>query len=274
MKSYSHTIVLALLLLSSAICHPSSAYADGPSSVFVQELTWMEVQTRLQSGTTTVIVPTGGTEQQGPQLVTGKHNSVVRYAAGEIARRLGNALVAPVIPYAPSGRIDPPEGHMLFPGTISITPRSYSLMLADIARSLKQHGFRTICLIGDSLASQSSQAQVAQALSQEWESEGVKVLNVTDFYAKNGHDEWSDASAAKVSNPAAHGGYIDTSEMMSVDSGGVRLSQLAKHTEKDYKTTGAAGDSSQANATSGKRYVSLKIEAAVKQIQNAVSYAH
>ena len=269
----AYRLSLIVLLLLSLIAYCSSAFAEGSTSVYMQDLTWIEIKNRLQSGTTTVIVPTGGTEEEGPHMVTGKHNSVARYAAGEIAKRLGGALVAPVIPYAPSGRISPPEGHMQFEGTISITPRTYSMMLADTARSLKEHGFHTICFIGDSLASQAMQAQVAQVLSDEWASENVRVVNVSSYFYKNGQDEWNDNSGLKIRTPAAHAGHIDTSEMMAVDESGVRATLLGTRTEKDYKTTGAMGDSSLASADYGRRYLSLKIEAAVKQIQNASNHA-
>jgi hypothetical protein len=66
-------------------------------SVLLEELTWIEVRDAVAAGKTTVVVPTGGTEQNGPHMVLGKHNYLVGYKAGEIAGRLGNALVAPVI---------------------------------------------------------------------------------------------------------------------------------------------------------------------------------
>ena len=71
----------------------------------------------IAAGKTTVIVPTGGTEQNGPHIVLGKHNYLVKYKAGEIAKQLGNALVAPVMAYVPEGEITPPTGHMRFAGT-------------------------------------------------------------------------------------------------------------------------------------------------------------
>src|SRR5262245_60580439 len=67
---------------------------DGVDSVFVEELTWMEVRDAMRAGKTTVVVPTGGVEQNGPYLATGKHNYVLRATTEAIARKLGNALVA------------------------------------------------------------------------------------------------------------------------------------------------------------------------------------
>src|SRR5216110_2478513 len=67
------------------------------NSVFLEDLTWVEVRDAIAAGKTTVIIPTGGTEQNGPHMVLGKHNFLVKHKAGEIAKSLGNALVAPVM---------------------------------------------------------------------------------------------------------------------------------------------------------------------------------
>ena len=45
--------------------------------VFIEELTWMEVRDAIKAGKTTVIVGTGGIEQNGPYVATGKHNYVL-----------------------------------------------------------------------------------------------------------------------------------------------------------------------------------------------------
>jgi creatinine amidohydrolase len=263
---------LKILAVTAALLASSAALAQN-RSVHIDELTWMEVQQRLQAGRAIVIIPTGGTEQEGPHMVTGRHNSVARYAAGEMASRLGNALVAPVIPYAPSGRIHPAEGHMMFAGTVSLSPQTYQMVLEDTARSLKQHGFRMICFIGDSAGSQLIQSQVAGKLNDEWRAKGVKVLHVAQYYARSNAAEWTEGQGVKVAKPEAHAGHIATSELMALDSSGVRDNLRASRSERDYKTTGAAGDSSVASENYGRKYLTLRIEAAIKQIQNASSHA-
>src|SRR5450432_3929570 len=70
---------------------------DAVDSVFIEDLTWMEVRDAMKAGKTTVIVATGGVEQNGPYLTTGKHNVVLRAMTEAIARKLGNALVAPIV---------------------------------------------------------------------------------------------------------------------------------------------------------------------------------
>src|SRR6266545_7791233 len=133
----------ALLLPSVSIAQaPSRAMTPDPNmprpidaydSVFIEELTWLEVRDAMRAGKTTVIIATGGLEQNGPYLAAGKHNYVLRATTEAIARKLGNALVAPTVPFVPEGDIDPPTGHMKYPATISVRETTFQQLLADIA---------------------------------------------------------------------------------------------------------------------------------------------
>jgi creatinine amidohydrolase/Fe(II)-dependent formamide hydrolase-like protein len=266
-------MVLLSIICSSFIFTSFIAPAYAANSVYIEDMTWMEVRDRLQAGTRTAIIPTGGTEQNGPHMAIGKHNVIARYTAGEIAKRLGNALVAPVIAYVPEGRISPPEGHMQFLGTMSVSPETFEALLTDAASSLKQHGFKLICFIGEHGGNQEMQAKVARELSEKWQSEGVTVLQVGDYYGNNGQELWTQTLGIKVPDPLAHAGFMDTSELMAIDALGVHSDLRGKHSERDYQATGAMGDSSHAGANYGRRLLSLKIEAAVEQIRTAVSRA-
>src|SRR5262245_64626918 len=98
-------------------------------SVFIEELTWMEVRHALKAGKDTVLVATGGVEQNGPYLVTGKHNVVLRGTTEAIARKLGNTLIAPIIAFVTEGDIDPTTSHMLYPGTIRLRENTSQALL-------------------------------------------------------------------------------------------------------------------------------------------------
>ena len=95
-----HKLLCLLIFIASCAGAPSHA----SQSVWIEELTWVEVRDAIRAGKTTLIFPTGGTEQNGPHMVLGKHNYIVKHNAEEIAKRLGNALVAPVLAYVPEGR--------------------------------------------------------------------------------------------------------------------------------------------------------------------------
>ena len=147
---------------------------------WLEELTWMEIRDLIADGTTTVIVPTGGIEENGPYLATGKHNLILEATCPEIARRLGNALCAPIVKFVPEGNIDPPTGAMRFPGTISLSAETYVALLTDIAGSLRQAGFKDIVMIGDSGGNQAGMADTAERLNAAWPA--ARVHFVREFY--------------------------------------------------------------------------------------------
>jgi creatinine amidohydrolase/Fe(II)-dependent formamide hydrolase-like protein len=141
---------------------------DAYDTVFLEEMTWLEVRDAMKAGKRSVIIATGGIEQNGPYLALGKHNYVLRATTDAIARELGDALVAPIIPFVPEGDIDPPTGHMRYPGTISLTKGTYKALLTEIAQAMRVHGFEHVLLIGDSGGNQSGMKEVAQELTAAW----------------------------------------------------------------------------------------------------------
>ena len=151
-------------------------------SPWLEELTWMEVRDLIADGTSTVVVPTGGIEENGPYLATGKHNLILEASCPAIVRILGNALCAPIVKFVPEGNIDPPTGAMRFPGSISVRADTYVALLTDIAASLRQAGFRDIVLIGDSGGNQAGMATVAANLNERWADTTTRVHFVREFY--------------------------------------------------------------------------------------------
>jgi creatinine amidohydrolase len=149
---------------------------------------WMEVRDAIAAGKTTVIVGTGGLEENGPHVATGKHNYVLRVTTDAIARKLGNALVAPIVPFVPEGSIDPPSDHMWYPGSISLREETYQALLTDIVSSLRRNGFTDIVLIGDSGGNGSGMQAVADALNEQWAATPVRVHHVPEYYEE---DIWS-----------------------------------------------------------------------------------
>src|SRR5829696_6422382 len=123
---------------------------DGIDSVWLEELTWLDVRDAMRAGKTTIIIPTGGMEQNGPFLATGKHNYVNRAGCEAIARKLGNALCGPNVAFVPEGSFDPPSGALMYPGSIGLTDATFKALLTDIAESFRVTGFSNVILLGDS----------------------------------------------------------------------------------------------------------------------------
>jgi creatinine amidohydrolase/Fe(II)-dependent formamide hydrolase-like protein len=197
---------------------------DAVDTVFIEDLTWMEVRDAIKAGKTSVLVATGGVEQNGPYLVTGKHNVVLQAMTESIARKLGNALVAPIIAFVPEGDFDPPTGHMKYPGTISLSKATYKALLTDIASSLKAHGFENILFIGDSGGNQEGMKEVASELTTRWAGRpGVHFI--PEFYDYEGLMTWLDQQGYKQVDQGLHDDYGITSIMMTVDPKSVRYQQ-------------------------------------------------
>ena len=155
-----------------------------PDTVWMEDMTWMDVRDAVKAGKTTVIISTGGIEPNGPWLALGKHNFVLRTNCDAIARKLGNALCAPIVPFVPEGSIEPRSSHMLTVGTISLEEATFEALLTDIARSYRMHGFENIVLIGDSGGNQEGMKAVAEKLNAQWHAKPA-VVHIPEYYAYN-----------------------------------------------------------------------------------------
>jgi creatinine amidohydrolase len=195
------------------------------NSVWIEELTWLEVRDAIRAGKTTVIIPTGGVEQNGPYLATGKHNVILRATADAIARKLGNALVAPIVPFVPEGQIHPPSGMMRFPGTISVSDETFKRLLVDIASSLRAHGFRDILLIGDSGGNQAPMQQVAASLASQWTDGKTAIHYIPAYYDWPGRQNWLRAHGIHEVDEGIHDEFSADAIMMVVDPTTVRMKE-------------------------------------------------
>jgi creatinine amidohydrolase/Fe(II)-dependent formamide hydrolase-like protein len=241
---------------------------DAVDSVFIEELTWMEVRDAIRGGKKTAIVATGGIEQNGPYLTTGKHNYVLRATTDAIARKLGNALVAPIIAFVPEGGIEPPTSHMRYAGTISLQESTFAALLTDIVSSLKQHGFEHIILLGDSGGNQRGMKQVASELTTSW---GGKpgVHFIPEFYDYASAKKFAEAELGiKEKNEGLHDDYIITSIIMTVDPTQVRLAQ--REAKGKASINGVSITPASRTIEHGKRLVDFRADQTVAAIRRAI----
>ena len=157
-------------------------------TVWIDQMTWMDVRDALATGKKTVIIPSGGIEPNGPWTALGKHDYVAQGLCEAIARRLGNALCAPVVEFVPEGEAGKGSSHMNTVGTIGVSDATYAALVSDIARGMKVHGFENIILVGDHGGGQKVLADVADSLNKEWGS-------TTAFYIKAFYDSWYGSDA-------------------------------------------------------------------------------
>lgn len=213
---------------AQALPQPGSPDPETPrllpihDSVWLEELTWLEVRDLLRGGHRTVLVATGGIEQNGPYLALGKHSIILRATMEALARELGNALVAPIISFVPEGDMEPPSSHMRYPGTVSVTQETFRALLTDIARSMKAHGFEHVILLGDSGGNQEGMAAVAAALSEEWKGSGTDIIHVPEYYDNPRWNAWIADQGIHEELEGLHDDVRHSSLMMLVDTAYVR----------------------------------------------------
>ena len=178
MKLHAHALILGLLLLA-----PDAAAQTPHAGVTLEDLTWTELRDRIAAGKTTIIVPIGGTEQNGPHMALGKHNVRVKVAGGEdradARQRAGGA-----------GRrlrarrcgMSPPTAHMRFPGTITIPDAAFEKVLESAARSFRQHGFRDVVFLGDHGGYQKDLQSPRPRLNREWAATRARAHAIDEYY--------------------------------------------------------------------------------------------
>jgi creatinine amidohydrolase/Fe(II)-dependent formamide hydrolase-like protein len=256
------TTMAALLLMV-----PLPARAQAPATVFLEELTWTELRDLVAAGKTTILVPIGGTEQNGPQMVLGKHNFRARALAAKIALQLGSALVAPEIAYVPEGDLDPPTGHMRFPGTITVPHEVLAKLLEYAARSLRLSGFRDICFLEDSGGYEKDLEAVADRLNREWAATPVRVHAIMEYYraAQTDYVQALKGRGYTDAEIGTHAGLADTSLLLAVDPRLVRIDRLDEAVRRG-RAGGAYGDPRRASAELGQ----LGIDAIVAQTVAAI----
>ncbi len=252
-------MLILLALSSTAWCRPP----------FIEDMTTDEVQSYLAKGKataggTTVLIYAGSTEQNGPHMVLGKHNVIAREVAAAIAQGLGNTLVYPILPFAPTGDPATRTGHMRHAGSISLSPDTYARIATETAQSAKASGFRTILLLGDHGDGQDQLAKVAGDLDAAWASTGTRVFHVSDVYGKTIERE-TQTLRARGLDPGGHAGLADTAVLMYLDRKGTLVRRAAL--SRAASAPGVEGDPRGATRALGQALFNIKVETALEQIR-------
>ena len=270
---FTSTVLAAASL--SAIPNPVAPDPESPrpieavDTVFIEDMTWMEIRDAMRAGKKTVIVATGGIEQNGPYLVTGKHNVVLRGTTEAIARKLGTALVAPIIPFVPEGDIEPPSVHMKYPGTISLTENVYRSLLTDICRSFRTHGFEHIVLIGDSGGNQAGMKAVAETLNHRWSASPTRIHFVPEYYDFASVAAWLTEHGIRQTPEGLHDDFAMTAMMMAVDPDSVRARQRIRAGR--FRINGVDLAPIERTVDWGRRIITFRTNATIKALQQQLN---
>jgi creatinine amidohydrolase len=254
-------------------------------SLLIEDMTWTEVRDAIAGGNTTAIYYAGSIEQNGPGLALGKHVFIAHYLASKIAEQLGNALVYPTMPFAPTGDwghtspgvIDPSKksGHMQFNGSVNVSEETFAAVAHDVALSAISAGFKNVALMCDHGGGQSGLAKLASEMNKEWGPRGIHVYYIGDLYNKE-KDLMEDYLPKHGLPVDYHAGTDDTSELMYIDKivngdspKWIRPPKLVK--SKGDDGTGVNGDQTKATLEMGKLFTDAKVSLAVNEIKQLIA---
>ena len=242
---------------------------ESVDSVFIEDLTWMEVRDAMQGGKDTVLIATGGIEQNGPYLVANKHNVVLRGTTEAIARKLGNMLVAPIIGFVPEGDIDPPTVHMRYPSTVSLTEETYRRLLVDVCSCYRTHGFKHVVMIGDSGGNQDGMKRVAAELNAKWPDGKTKFHFIPEYYNYGDLKSWLEERGIKQTDEGLHDDFAMSAMMLSIDPASVRMKQRVAAGK--FKINGVDLAPVEKTVELGKTLIDYRADVTVKLIRQAVA---
>ena len=283
LTAYLTALIFSMLLNPGALAQDMKAPRpiDGIDSVFIEELTWMEVRDGISDGKTTVLIGTGGIEQNGPYVSSGKHNFVLRATTEAIARKLGNALVAPIIKFVPEGNINPPSGHMSYHATISVRQETFRAILIDVITSLAQHGFTDIVLFGDSGGNQDGMQQVVQELNSSWEGNPSRVHFIPEYYREDIYScNYLEKELGIFQQPADcvatrneyHDDYHYSSIISTVNPDMIHAKQ--REAVGLFRINGVSLSPLEKTIGNGRKLVEYRAEITVRAINKAISTSH
>lgn len=157
------------------------------------ERTWTDL---AGSGPRTVVVPVGALEQHGPHLPLDTDARIASAVARRATRDDPALLLAPPLAYGASGE------HQGFPGTLSIGHEALRMVLVELGRSASEWAARLLFVNGH----------------------GGNLPTVPDAVAQLRREDRDVAwSGCAVPAGDAHAGHTETSILLALDPGVVRL---------------------------------------------------
>lgn len=198
-------------------------------SVFIEELDAESYATMVAREGSTIIIPTGATEQHGPHMPLGVDAMLSRAIAGIVAEKIG-ALVAPAFSYGYKSQPRSGGGNHRV-GTTSLGAAALTGMVDDVVTSLIAQGFTNVVVLNGHFENyqfiyEGLDNAVARARATGSESRAV-LLSYWDFV--------DEATLEKVFPDGflgwdiEHGGVLETSLMLLLHPQKVDMTRVVDH---------------------------------------------
>jgi hypothetical protein len=154
---------------------------EGINTVWLEELTQPEFRDMIKDGYTTVLIMTGGVENNDGNLQMNKHNINIKLLGEMIAKRMGKTLVAPLVTLEPGN-----AGPNIQPGRAGpmLSQATYVAVLYDMGNYLRSMGFKEIYYLGDSGGNGRGMQAAADSLTKVYASSPEKVYfkHIPEYY--------------------------------------------------------------------------------------------
>jgi creatinine amidohydrolase len=237
---------------------------DLHDTVWIEDMTQIEVRDSLKAGKTIALVFAGGMEDNGPYITVSQHNLIVHAMCDSIARKLGNALCAPIVGMSP-GVPDRSKN----PGSVVLSQDTFKAVAADIATSLKTEGFLNILFMVDHGADAAPIQAAAKELNDKWTGSGTSVHYVPEYYDYNEVEKFEhDVLGVTEKREGFHDDYYTASISVAIDPVEARMQERIKAN----KTTINGVDLAIPKAVEdGKKIMAFREEAAVNAIRKLLS---
>ena len=239
-------------------------------SVWLEELSYIDARDAIKGGKTTALVLTGSTEQNGPWMDGGKHWYALKLVGEATARKLGNALVAPIIPF----EVGNSENKHQIWGTIYLTAETFQGIVRDVANSLKGQGFKNVILLGDSGGNTAGLAAVARELSGKWAGE-ANIYHVGEFYnwtSKGGVRDFVTSNGIPEKSASAdgiHDEYGLSAVLMAYDPKTIRFDERVKAGKATIN--GVPLEPKEKTIEMGKKIVEFRATVGAEAIKKAIA---
>jgi mycofactocin system creatininase family protein len=228
------------------------------------DATWNEVDRAAELGrhspdgtrSPLVVIPVGSTEQHGPHLPLATDTLIAEEIAGRSVHRTEGLMIGPTISVSASGE------HAGFPGTLSIGEATTTAVVVELVRSADWAA--GVVLVNGHGGNHAAITAAVDTLV----AEGRSVLAWWPSWPRR-----MDGGPADL-----HAGRIETSMMLAIDPGLVRLElavagadatmdELRTHGVMAVSPNGVLGDPDGASGREGERFITAFVEDLVHQIE-------
>ncbi len=237
---------------------------DMYDTVWMEDMTLLEIRDALKAGKTTALVFGGGMEDNGPYITVSQHNSIVHTMCNSIARKLGNALCAPIVGMSPGM----PE-NSASPGSVVVSAATFKSILTDEATSLKAQGFKHIFFMVDHGSDVRPTEEAAKELTEKWSGTGVVARYVPEYYNYHEVETFeADVLGVHEKRDGYHDDYYTASISVAIDPESARMPERIK---ANKTTINGVELNSPKAVEDGKKIMAFREAAAVKAIQKLVA---